>query len=336
MRVQSFGEMPKEMVNTFESITSGGKNQKPSISPINGPPVSTYLENKDSQESAESRGRPRQRSSNGNGPPVNPGGGLGQDNGDYTPSWSSPNNPAPSTMSSALPPKFAVPTVSTKLEPGRSKGSPSIALSPSKQEDPLDVVKRRQASRRAARRALSASDTDARRPRAESGEKEDLLHGPGTPVAVGKYNPDGSRKNIETVDMIARSHMHPLPNNNPVRKSQELFDEDAPLKCGGGNSYNLDMLGDDFMGPPALSKNDSYESSTGTRSGSESSPKISLATRRRQERAKKEQQRRNMRKKHTGLEVVAQAPAPVAAPASPVRKVKGPGKRVKKKRVTDR
>ena len=100
---------------------------------------------------------------------------------------------------------FLTPSISPLLrlaslitEPNGSNGSSSPSLSPIKrEEDPLDVVKRRQASRRAARRALSASDTDARRPRAASGEQEDLLHGPGTPVAVGKYNPDGSRKNIE-------------------------------------------------------------------------------------------------------------------------------------------
>ena len=109
MRVQSFGEMPKEMENTFDNIISGGKNQKPSISPIHGPPVSTFLENKDSQDSAKKRGRPRRRSR------ENVDAGQSRDNGDYTPSWSSPSNRAPSTMSNALPPKFSPPTVSTRI-----------------------------------------------------------------------------------------------------------------------------------------------------------------------------------------------------------------------------
>ncbi|GMH83835.1 hypothetical protein TrST_g9389 [Triparma strigata] len=352
MRVQSFGEMPMEMENTFTSIQQKRRDGgAPSISPIQGPPVHNHQNLQQQQQEQQKRGRRRSRGENDVGgnnykseiPPAYGGEG----NNAYEPSWTSPPNSSSKSLKSPLPPKFKPPSVNTNYDDydETSDSSPSNSLSPGKHKDPLDVVKRRQASRRAARRALSASDTDARRPRAESGEKEDLLHGPGTPVQVGKYQSDGSRHDIQTYNAIA--HREKMEQERDPSAKTKTFDEDAPLK-GGSSNYNLEMLdnGDEDimnMAPPLLVKNNisfppangGARNGGGPRSGSESPPKMSLATRRRQERAKKEQQRANLRKSG-GLEAeVIEMAGPVVRKVNSKAKPKVEKKRAKAKAKTE-
>ena len=170
--------------------------------------------------------------------------------------------------------------VSEKYNERSSASLREDSLSPEKREDPLEVVKRRQASRRAARRALSASNADERRPRNQPNDedKDDPIHGPGTPFPVGKYSGDGSRTNIETVDVIARRDMRKSQQDKP--SESEAFDENRPL--AGGGVYNLD-----FMDDSDANANANAGSPEVYGGAVKNKPlKVSLATRRRQERQK--------------------------------------------------
>jgi hypothetical protein len=266
----------------------------------------------------------------------------------YVPSWQSPpgsnsGDKKPQAMKN-LPSGFTPPSVRVRDDEYDDSSRDSGSLSPSRREDPLDIVKKRQASRRAARRALSASNADERRPRKQSEESslassnyDDPIHGPGTPVPVGKYKPDGSRTNIETVDVIARMDRKNGMQQQVNGVKKEMFDEDRPLKGGGNSGYNLDMA-DSMM----------YSDGSVDYAGSglpPSSPTktVSLATRRRQERLKKEQLRENLRSKQNGLSAAdmdqadrnASSPPAVAKTKKVPKKSKG-GSPLKKKAVKKR
>eukprot|EP00520_Triparma_pacifica_P017084 CAMPEP_0118642922 /NCGR_PEP_ID=MMETSP0785-20121206/6096_1 /TAXON_ID=91992 /ORGANISM="Bolidomonas pacifica, Strain CCMP 1866" /LENGTH=1505 /DNA_ID=CAMNT_0006534511 /DNA_START=76 /DNA_END=4589 /DNA_ORIENTATION=+ len=293
MRVQSFGEMPIQMKGIFETLElEPRRDDDAQLKQLefSSPP---------DQSSGNPNGRRGSRNKGSKASKIEET--LPSDSS-YIPSWQSPpgssSGKKPPAMKN-LPPGFTPPSVRIRVDEYDDSSRGSDSLSPSKREDPLDVVKKRQASRRAARRALSASNADERRPRNQSEDSpstkyDDPIHGPGTPVPVGKYKSDGSRTNIETVDVIAR-----MDRKNNIQQQmnggkEEMFDEDRPLRGRGNSGYNLDII--DSM----LDSDGSVDYGGG---GGVSSPptKVSLATRRRQERQKKEQLRENLRSKHNGL-----------------------------------
>ena len=164
----------------------------------------------------------------------------------------------------------------------------------------MAALKQRQESRKEARRALSANTADERKSRPKISITNAGVsnmrglggtgHGPGTPVAVGKYKSDGSRTNIHTTDV------HP----NPLDGDQS--NEDRPIKPmesynGGGADSRFDDDGDggngnDLVGVISGSPNNSSRSNHNhNHKPTAKVQTVSLATRRRLERQQKKEQK---------------------------------------------
>ena len=307
MRVQSFGEMPMRQMKIVESSFKGDmgydggeiKSLKGNTSYVpswQSPGGTSYPEESEAGKKERSRQQPTEAEPDPRYDELK---------------VSTNSNFATPQKSAMAAPHGLIPSPIQLTDDGGTESDGS-RLSPSLRDDPNEVLKRRQASRRAARRALSANNADDRLNPRENG-----VDNPGTPVAIGKYYKDGTR---ESLDISQKVGVTALPLN-ALHKQAKVFDEDQPLKTGGG--YNVDMMMDNIT---EVDRSESFDAATlvapnmNTGGKVVSGSKMSLATRRRMERVKKEQQQQNLRLSQEGLA----ASAPVEVSRSEPKKKKKP------------